>query len=144
MPTMNRSELELFLEQPRNAIVGTNRRDGAPQLSPVWFIFENGLYYIGITRGTAKYHNLRRDPRISLCIDGGHGDSRAVMVSGTVILIEKSDPRQQEMRQRLIRHYIEDEPAARAYEEMSSEWESVLLVVTPEKTLTQNFNTDGS
>ena len=140
MAEMTQAEIATFLQEPRNAIAGTNRVDGPPQQSPVWFIYEDGLFYIGITKGTAKYYNLRRDPRISLCIDGGHRDSRTVMVAGTVTIIEKENPRQQEMRGRLIRHYIVDEAAAREYEAMSRDWDSLLLVVTPETMLTQNFN----
>lgn len=139
-PIMSQMEIEAFLQEPRNAIAGTNRLSGPPQLSPVWYLYEDGLFYIGITRNTAKYHNLRRDPQISLCIDGGRIDNRTVMVAGTVCMVEKGDPRQREVRRRLIRHYIRDEDAAREYEEMSRDWESVLLVVTPEKIITQNFN----
>lgn len=139
-PTLGQDEMKQFLQKPLNATVGTNRRDGPPQLSPVWYLYEEGLFYIGITRGTAKYHNLRRDPRISICIDGGRSDNRTVMVSGTVTMLEKNDPQQQEMRHRLIWHYMANEDAAREYEEMSKDWESILLVVTPEKIITQNFN----
>ncbi|MFZ1753544.1 MAG: pyridoxamine 5'-phosphate oxidase family protein [Caldilineaceae bacterium] len=79
MPTMNPPEIDSFLAEPRHAIVGTVARDGAPQLSPVWYIYEDGRFYIGITSDTAKYRNLRRDQRISLCIDGGRADVRTVM-----------------------------------------------------------------
>lgn len=140
MPTMNQAEIDAFLQAPRHAIVGTISRDGAPQLSPVWYIYEDGLFYIGITAGTAKYRNLRRDPRLSLCIDGGREDVRTVMVYGVAELVGKSEPLQQEMRWRIISHYIADSAAARQYADSSQDWDSVLLVVTPQKMLTQNFS----
>lgn len=139
MPTMNQPEIDAFLQAPRHAIVGTIGRDGAPQLSPVWYIYENGRFYIGITSDTAKYRNLRRDPRISLCIDGGREDVRTVMVNGVAELYSKEDPLQAAMRWRLITHYIADPDEARRYAESSQDWDAVLIVVMPSKVLTQNF-----
>lgn len=139
MSTMVQSQADSFLEQPLHAIVGTIGRDGAPQLSPVWYIYEEGRFYIGITSDTAKYRNLRRDPRISLCIDGGREDVRTVMVTGTVELYEKAHPLQASMRWRLISHYIADVEDARRYAESSKDWDAVLVVVTPDKLITQNF-----
>lgn len=140
MPTMNQREINDFLQEARHAIVGTVGRDGAPQQSPVWYIYEDDRFYIGITSDTAKYRNLRRDPRISLCIDGGREDVRSVMVSGTAELYDKAHPLQVAMRWRLISHYIPDAEEARRYAESSRDWDAVLVVVTPKKMITQNFD----
>ena len=137
---MNQTEIDSFLQEPRHAIVGTVGRDGAPQLSPVWYIYEDGRFYIGITGDTAKYRNLRQDPRISLCIDGGREDVRTVIVTGTVELYEKAHPLQASMRWRLISHYIADVEEARRYAASSQDWDAVLVVVTPRKMITQNFD----
>jgi PPOX class probable F420-dependent enzyme len=139
MSTMNQGEINSFLQEPRHAIVGTVGRDGAPQLSPVWYIYEDGRFYIGITSDTAKYRNLRRDPRISLCIDGGRDDVRTVIVAGTAELYGKEHPLQVSMRWRLISHYIADAEEASRYAESSQKWDGVLVVVTPSRTITQNF-----
>ena len=125
---------------PLHAIAATTRADGSAQLSPVWYIYENGHFYIGITKDSAKYRNLLRDSRISLCVDGGREDLRTVMVCGAVEIIEKADPRQQSMRWRLIQHYIADPTVAKHYAEESADWESILLIVTPHKVITQNFS----
>lgn len=140
---MDVNQLHEFLQIPLHAILGATRADGPPQLTPVWYIYENGLFYIGITKNSAKYRNLQRDPRISLCIDGGREDLRTVMVSGTVEIIEKGDPRQQPIRGRLIQRYIADPTVAKQYAEESADWESILLIVTPRKVITQNFQEFG-
>jgi len=49
--TINQFEIDSFLQTARHAIVGTIGRDGAPQLSPVWYIYEGDRFYIGITSG---------------------------------------------------------------------------------------------
>jgi nitroimidazol reductase NimA-like FMN-containing flavoprotein (pyridoxamine 5'-phosphate oxidase superfamily) len=138
--TMNLAQMDSFLEQPLHAIMGLNRLHDSPHLSPVWYIYQDDVFYISITVDTVKFRILQQDPRVTLCIDGGRADVRAVIVFGTARIIEKNDPFQEEMRWRIIRHYHEDEPSARAYAEQSSSWHSVLVIVTPQKVISQNFN----
>ncbi len=140
-PTMTLAQVEQFLEPPRHAIVGTNRRDGPPQLSPVWYLYEDGRLYIGVLVTSAKYRNLRRDPRISLCVDGGHPDARAVMIYGSAELIEAESSWQDEMIWRIARRYHDSDEDARRYQETSRDWgPTALIVVTPEKIISQDFN----
>ncbi len=139
--TMTQAQIEEFHRVPRNAIVGTNRRNGAPQLSPVWNLYEDGRIYIGVRRTSAKYRNLQRDPRISLCIDGGHPDSRAVMIYGSAELIEADSPWRDQMQWRITRRYYDSDEEARRFRDEASAWgPSALIVVTPEKTISQDFN----
>ncbi len=141
MPAMTQAKVEEFLAASRHAIVGTNRRDGPPQLSPVWYLYEKGLFYIGVLAATAKYRNLRRDPRISLCVDGGHPDARAVMIYGSAELIGAESPWREEIIGRINRRYHDSDEETRRYEEMSSDWgPRGLIVVTPEKIISQDFN----
>ncbi|MGB5049463.1 MAG: hypothetical protein WBO46_11045, partial [Caldilineaceae bacterium] len=59
--------------------------------------------------------------------------------AGTAELYEKDHPLQGAMRGRLISHYIADAEEARRYAESSQDWDAVLVVVTPQKIITQNF-----
>jgi PPOX class probable F420-dependent enzyme len=138
--TMTQAQIEEFLKAPRHAIVGTNRSDGPPQLSPVWYMYQDGLLYITIGAGTAKHWNLRRDSRISVCVDGCHPDARTVMIYGIAQLIEADDPLRKEMRWRIVRHYHETEQEARRYAEQISEQPFVLVIVTPQKIISQDYN----
>ncbi len=140
-PAMTQAQVEEFLEAPRHAIVGTNRRDGPPQLSPVWYLHEEGRLYISILVTSAKYRNLRRDPRISLCVDGGHPDARAVMIHGGAELIEAESPWRDEMIWRITRRYHDSDEDARQFREQARDWgRTALIVVTPEKIISQDFN----
>jgi PPOX class probable F420-dependent enzyme len=140
MTTMTPTQIETFLKAPRHAVVGTNWVDGSPQLSPVWYIFEEGRLYISIGAGSAKHRNLKRDPRISVCVDGCHPDARAVMIYGTTELIEGDHPLRTDMRWRIIRQYYETEEAARRYADEVRDLPSVLVIVTPHKIISQDFN----
>ena len=64
-----KTTLEQFLAEKRNATMATIRANGTSQLTPVWFYWNGEQFYISITTERAKYHNLVRDPRMSLCID---------------------------------------------------------------------------
>ena len=139
MKGMSEDEMVAFLGAPRTAIVGTNRVDGAPQLSPVWYVFEDGRFFISVGTNTAKVRNLQRDPRVSVCVDGGSADYRTVMASGKAELVPNGDPLQVEMRRRIIWQYHETEEAARRYWERVRDTEAALIVVLPEKVICQDF-----
>lgn len=139
MPSMSQSDIETFLQAPRHAIVGTNSVDGPPQLSPVWYLYEAGIFYVSINADSAKYRHLRRDPRLSLCVDGGPEDARTVIAYGVAEILPKEHPQQEPMRLRLIYHYIANPEDARQYAAMSQDWDSVLLVITPSKIISQDF-----
>src|ERR687891_255459 len=61
-----KTTLEQFLAEKRNATMATIRANGTSQLTPVWFYWNGEQFYISITTERAKYHNLVRDPRMSL------------------------------------------------------------------------------
>src|SRR3990172_1690284 len=76
MPPMTKEQTEVFFKEQRNAVVATIRKDGAPQLTPVWFEWDGRVFRFSITKDRAKYPNLRRDARIALCIDEDQASPR--------------------------------------------------------------------
>jgi PPOX class probable F420-dependent enzyme len=58
-----------FLRRCRNAIVATNRAGAGAQLTPNWYLWDGERFLICTAAGTSKIRNLRRDARMSLCID---------------------------------------------------------------------------
>ncbi|MCB0064279.1 MAG: PPOX class F420-dependent oxidoreductase [Caldilineaceae bacterium] len=140
MPQMSAAQVAEFLAPPRHAIIATNRAGGPPQVTPVWYIYEAGRMYISAGANTVKVRNLRRDPQLTVCVDGGHPDARYVILQGTVTIVAPGAPQQEEMRRRIIYHYHEDAEAARRYYESMRDSPSVLLILEPEKVISQDFN----
>ena len=139
--SMSNEAIDSFLKTPnRHAVLGTIRRSGAPQLSPVWYLYENGKMYVSVPEKSAKHRNLRRDPRVAVCIDGGRQDVRAVMLYGRVAIAENDDAFNREMRWRIVRAYYSTEEDAKSYYETVEDVPSVLLVITPDEILAQDFN----
>jgi PPOX class probable F420-dependent enzyme len=138
---MNSDQIDAFLAETRHAIAGVIRSDGAPQLSPVWILCENGKIYFSILVDSAKFRQLERDPRISLCIDGGHPDARAVTIQGTAELIREKSAWSEEVSWRIERRYHETEAEARRYHsETESQGPSALVVVSPQRIIGRDFN----
>ena len=48
----------------------TLRPDGSPHTTPVWFVFDGSVISVATAARNAKVRNLRRDPRVSLAVDG--------------------------------------------------------------------------
>jgi hypothetical protein len=138
---MEPGQIDAFLAETRHAIVGVIRSDGAPQLSPVWILCENEKIYFSILVDSAKFRQLERDPRISLCVDAGHPDARAVMIEGRVELIREKSAWSEEVSWKIVRRYHETEEEARLFDsQMESEGPSALVVVSPRRVVGRDFN----
>jgi PPOX class probable F420-dependent enzyme len=62
-------EARAFLRDNHHAVLATFRSDGRPQLSPVLAVVDDEGRVMVSTRETAmKTKNLRRDPRVSMCL----------------------------------------------------------------------------
>ena len=66
---MTPEDAQVFLRDNHRAVLATFRSDGRPQLSPVLAVVDDHGRVMVSTRETAmKTKNLRRDPRVSLCV----------------------------------------------------------------------------
>lgn len=120
-------EHEAFLRTQIHAIVATLQPDGMPQLTPNWYWWDGERFWISTLDWTVKVRNLKRDPRITLCIDSGKRRENYVQVFGTAEVIE-GDVRETTLD--LIRKYEPTEEASqRHWEEIKAD--RVLIVVTP-------------
>jgi len=138
---MNSSQIQAFLAAARHAIAAVLRPDGTPQLSPIWFLYENERLYFSSSLSSAKCRHLRRDPRIALCIDAGHPDARAVSISGTAELLTEESPERADLEWRILRRYHEsDEDAHRWEASVEAEGPNALVAVSPERIIGWDFN----
>ncbi len=85
---MTEAEWRAFLRDPvRTAKVATVRKDGRPHVAPVWYEIDDAggiVFTTGAT--TVKGYALRRDPRLSLCVDDERPPFAFVMVEGVAHL----------------------------------------------------------
>jgi len=82
-----------LLERPVFAHLATVRPDGAPQATPMWFLWdpENQEIRLTHTRERYNYRNIQHDPRVSLSITDPDNGYRYLSMRGVVEKIE-DDP----------------------------------------------------
>ncbi len=81
-----------LLDTVRTGKLATVRADGRPHVVPIWFDLdeENRLYFnTGDT--TVKGKNMRRDPRVCICVDDERPPFTFAMLEGTAEFID--DPK---------------------------------------------------
>jgi PPOX class probable F420-dependent enzyme len=88
-------ELQVGLDYVRansRAVLHTYRRDGRPQLSPVTVALDGEDRVVISSRETAyKVHNLRRDPRASVCVFPDKWLGRWVQLDGEAEIVSLPD-----------------------------------------------------
>jgi PPOX class probable F420-dependent enzyme len=57
-----------LLDEVRLAHLATFRADGTVLLSPVWYVWEDGGFTLGIAAGDGKLKHLARDPRVTIVV----------------------------------------------------------------------------
>jgi PPOX class probable F420-dependent enzyme len=68
---MTEAEARAFVARHHRGVLATLKRDGRPQLSNiVYAVDDDGRIKVSTTRDRAKARNLRRDPRVSLAVQG--------------------------------------------------------------------------
>lgn len=81
---MDIGEARTFLKTNHRAVLTTYRRGGRLQMSPVIVGIDEAGAVIMSTRETAyKTHNMRRDPRVSLCVFVDNFFGAWIQIDGT-------------------------------------------------------------
>ena len=80
---------EALLREPLFGKLATLMKDGRPQLTPVWYMYEDGKVFVNTNTSRVKYRNIKRDPRVSLLVDDGY---RYIVISGEGRVADERDP----------------------------------------------------
>jgi len=91
MPPMSDDDAYAFiLEKPRTAKLATVRKDGRPHVIPVWVdVDEQRRIVFNAGEDSLHLKAMRRDPRVSLCVDDDTPPFSFVTVAGTAELVDE-------------------------------------------------------
>ena len=68
MDLQDSAKLTAFLAPSRIAVVATISPSGMPQLTPNWYVYQDGRLSFSTTKERVKYRNLSLNDRISVCV----------------------------------------------------------------------------
>jgi len=74
-----------IIEKKSFAQFATLIPDGSPHVSTVWIDHEDGTVLVNTAKGRQKDLNVRRDPRVSLCILDPDDPYRQLIIHGRVV-----------------------------------------------------------
>ena len=109
---MSREELDDFLgrERPtRLGVVGTVRRDGSPQVSPVWYRWDGERVTVWAEEGRVWVENAKRDPRVAFSVQDEGWPFPAVIVRGRAQVETGPGSEIGDEIRRITRRYVAEE-----------------------------------
>ena len=72
-----------LLEATRTGKLATVRADGRPHVVPIWFLLDGDTIVFTTGEGSLKAKNMRRDPRVCLCVDDEQPPFAFATIEGT-------------------------------------------------------------
>lgn len=83
MHPMTKEETKEFLmEGTRTGKIASVRADGRPHVTPIWFVMDGDDLVFTTWHTTVKAANIRRDGRVSICVDDQTPPFSFVIVEG--------------------------------------------------------------
>lgn len=97
-----------FLHEDHVASLSALNQDGSPFVTTVWYLLqEDGTLLMNTPAHTQKVRNMRRDPRIALCVGD---EASSVSLYGTVTISEDPQVVRRDL-ELLTARYVKDEAA---------------------------------
>jgi PPOX class probable F420-dependent enzyme len=81
---MSEEERDGFLAEERTCRVATVGGDGAPHVTPLWFVWDGDALWLTSIVRSQRWADLERDGRVSVVVDAGtdYMELRGVEISG--------------------------------------------------------------
>lgn len=114
-----------YLQATRFAVLATINPDGSVQQTVMWYLLDGDDIVLNSTNTRHKTANLRRDPRVSICVPDGY---HFVTVKGRATLIDNPTVAQPDMLRLAVR-YLGEEQGKRQTEEVYSKQPRVTIRV---------------
>lgn len=76
--------LPVLKDKKAFAHLATLMPDGSPQVTPVWFFYENGKFLVNTARGRVKDKNMTKNARVALSITDPDNPYAHIAVRGKI------------------------------------------------------------
>lgn len=130
-------ELTGHLRRHRNALIATTGADGAPQLTPVWYLWDGEAVLASVPGWTVKVANIRREPRTAICVDDEVAGCYATL-TGPATIVEGTPSDREAVRAAtwppLLKYLPEGEAAVR-WTRIDADGDRVVIRLEPTRIL---------
>jgi PPOX class probable F420-dependent enzyme len=116
-PAFRPGDLAAFVRGVRIGVLAYLRADGRPAQSPIWYQYEDGVFYMSTVTGSPKARALGRSPRVCFTIQDEAPPYRAAIFDGDVTLHPMPSPSPTDGM--AVRYF--GKAAAAAYDKMTAE-----------------------
>ena len=99
--------LDKFLKTQKILRLATVDQKGTPHIVPVWYLYSGKKFYVGTNTRTQKIKNIKKNKRVSLCIDTGIHSPKiyGVMTKGVAeLILEKNQI--SKITKKILRRYF--------------------------------------
>ena len=120
------SDEDSFIREHRLAVVSTVKKDGGPQATPVYYVYDGDKLFISVTATRKKTLNVQRDPRVAVTILAEERPFKHVQVTGRA---EITGDNLVDMSHRIWSTFREP---PEDFAKLLADQKRVLMVVTPE------------
>lgn len=124
-------EAQDLLTQNNHAILAINRAEGAPHVTPVWYLWDGAAFYVSTATDRAKYANIVHDPAVALIVEDP-GSSNYVAAYGQAQLIARGEPDFEDLTRRVVGKYLPPEQSGKMLE-MALGPNRVVVKLEPER-----------
>ena len=91
MYILTNEQKEFLLYGTRTGKIATVRKDGRPHVVPIWFVLDGNTLIFNTGETSVKALNMRRDARVTICVDDETVPYGFIIVEGTATLEKDSE-----------------------------------------------------
>lgn len=127
MATTLSDKARAFLVEKRYAVLATIHADGSVQQTVMWYLLEGDTIIMNTKKGRLKDRNIRRDSRISVCIQDGYS---YVTISGIATLNDDPETGQRDIYRLAVRYNGEESAQRQMRDSFSKEQRETIYLPT--------------
>jgi PPOX class probable F420-dependent enzyme len=143
---MSNNEIKKFLMQGTfTGKLATVKKDGSPHVVPIWFVLDEekdrttrkiGDIIFSTHEGSVKAKNIKRDSRVSICVDNQTPQFSFVIIDGTAKIFRYKQKELLKWATRIAERYM-GKDKAEAYGRRNSGEGEIVVHIKPIKILAE-------
>jgi PPOX class probable F420-dependent enzyme len=143
---MSQAEIDAFLDKRQDGRIATNRGDGWWHVTPIWYLWEGGRFYHTFGAGRRHIRNLRKDPKLTLCVDEDNRLTEGLEVGAQSVVcfataeLSNDEDFIREIHGKILTRYLGDQASEYVAPTMAEG--RTIATVTPHDWLTWDYSKD--